>query len=174
MSGVANRGVLWGKMVGTSPQPIMASLNQPTPSFLASRAMRSTRSCVSRCHHGGAAPPGERRRILCHGGSVGKFPPRDAAGDLRKHGAEADEQTGDLRGGDLQIRADVLRALPPPDIGQAGASAPAGRLLRRGGHQRSGAVGTRASFEIYNPEAWEKPQEAEAPTFDRLAELAGL
>jgi MraZ protein len=35
-------------------------------------------------------------------------------------------------------------------------------------------VGTRASFEIYNPDAWEKTQEAEAATFDRLAELAGL
>jgi MraZ protein len=35
-------------------------------------------------------------------------------------------------------------------------------------------VGTRASFEIYNPESWEKTQQAEAPTFDRLAELAGL
>jgi MraZ protein len=35
-------------------------------------------------------------------------------------------------------------------------------------------VGTRASFEIYAPDAWEKTQKAEAATFDRLAELAGL
>jgi MraZ protein len=35
-------------------------------------------------------------------------------------------------------------------------------------------VGTRASFEIYNPNSWEKTQQAEAATFDRLAELAGL
>jgi MraZ protein len=35
-------------------------------------------------------------------------------------------------------------------------------------------VGTRASFEIYSPTAWDKAQHAEAAAFDRLAELAGL
>lgn len=35
-------------------------------------------------------------------------------------------------------------------------------------------VGTRTSFEIYSPEAWERVQEDEAPEFDRLSELAGL
>jgi MraZ protein len=35
-------------------------------------------------------------------------------------------------------------------------------------------VGARASFEIYNPESWEKTQQVEAPDFDRLSELAGL
>jgi MraZ protein len=35
-------------------------------------------------------------------------------------------------------------------------------------------VGTRASFEIYQPEAWSRAQQTEAATYDRLAELAGL
>jgi MraZ protein len=35
-------------------------------------------------------------------------------------------------------------------------------------------VGTRTSFEIYNPDAWDRAQQAEAGEFDRLAELAGL
>lgn len=35
-------------------------------------------------------------------------------------------------------------------------------------------VGTRVSFEIYSPETWDRVQEAEAPEFERLSELAGL
>ena len=35
-------------------------------------------------------------------------------------------------------------------------------------------VGTRASFEIYSPAAWDRAQQSEAAAFDRLAELAGL
>ena len=35
-------------------------------------------------------------------------------------------------------------------------------------------VGTRTSFEIYHPEAWDRTQQAEAESFDRLSELAGL
>jgi MraZ protein len=35
-------------------------------------------------------------------------------------------------------------------------------------------VGTRASFEIYSPAAWDRAQQSEAADFDRLAELAGL
>ena len=35
-------------------------------------------------------------------------------------------------------------------------------------------VGTRASFEIYSPIAWDRAQQSEAAAFDRLAELAGL
>ena len=35
-------------------------------------------------------------------------------------------------------------------------------------------VGTRTSFVIYHPEAWDRTQQAEAESFDRLSELAGL
>lgn len=35
-------------------------------------------------------------------------------------------------------------------------------------------VGTRTSFEIYNPDAWDRAQQTESADFDRLAELAGL
>jgi MraZ protein len=35
-------------------------------------------------------------------------------------------------------------------------------------------VGTRTSFEIYSPGAWEKAQRTESVVYDRLAELAGL
>jgi MraZ protein len=35
-------------------------------------------------------------------------------------------------------------------------------------------VGTRASFEIYEPAAWDRAQQTETAAFERLAELAGL
>lgn len=35
-------------------------------------------------------------------------------------------------------------------------------------------VGGRTKFEIYNPDAWDRAQQAEAANYDRLADLAGL
>ena len=171
---MAHRGALWGKMVN-APTANMADSNQTTPIFSGeSRHALDEKLRVT--------VPARWRRSQDSGDEFfitvdrsGRFlramPPETFAGVIQKLANKPGLAEADISKFERMFYA---RSRHLTSDKQGRLLLPADYCASVGIKKEVVLVGTRASFEIYNPSTWENTQQAEAATFDRLAELAGL